>query len=208
MSPHIHSTKNFVLEEIRSETTPTYVKFSRKKKVLLRPIWERAIYIVYKFLESKVVGVDDITSEKITRLHAILDNFKCDWAKHIFESLGMFGFKGFKKGSKDLHANVGNGFMIAYLLGLKGVTLSEGSEINVQAFLFRTLIKGTKKKLTKKATTTKSSENSNIPLSQVVDKEKRKRTKKSKAQVSEEGNNDDEPIIKKTKTIDVIQLDA
>lgn len=108
---------------------------------------------MFKCLEPKVVDVDDITSKKITMLHAILSNYKCGWTNHIFECLVMFIFKGVKKGSKDLQANVDYVFMIAHLLRLKGVTLSEGSKINMQAYLFRTLIKGTKNKLVEKETT-------------------------------------------------------
>lgn len=91
--------------------------------------------------------------------------------------------------------------MITHLLRLKGVTLTEGSQINMQAYLFRTLIKGTKKKSTKKVATTEDSESSNVPLSQVVSKDKRMRKKKAKAQVFEEGSNEDELISRKAKIV-------
>lgn len=106
VSTHTFNQKTF-WEEIHSESAPAYVKFSRKKNVLLKPIWERAIDIVYKYLESKVIGVDDITTQKITLLHCIIHNYKCDWAKHIFDCLGMFIYKVLKKGFKDLQENVG-----------------------------------------------------------------------------------------------------
>lgn len=52
--------KKLLWDEIKSESTPTYVKFSRKKKNL------------YKCLECKIAGVDEIKPEKITTLHAIV----------------------------------------------------------------------------------------------------------------------------------------
>lgn len=44
-SIHTFNQKTFY-EEIFANSAPTYVKFSKKKKVLLKPIWERAIDIV------------------------------------------------------------------------------------------------------------------------------------------------------------------
>lgn len=61
-------------EEIRKDTVPEYVKFSGRKKNLLKSEWERAIDILYKFLECKVTGVDDITPNKVTVLNAIISN--------------------------------------------------------------------------------------------------------------------------------------
>lgn len=52
-----------------------------------------------------------------------------------------------------IQGNIGYGFLIAYLLKTKRVQLSEGADINSQAYLFRTLIKETKKKDSKKITT-------------------------------------------------------
>lgn len=89
--------------------------------------------------------------------------------------------------------------MIAHLLRLKGVTLIEGSEINMQAYLFRTLINGTNNKVVEKAVTTKGSESSNVPLTQVVAKGKRRREKKVKAPASEKGSNEDEPLARKSR---------
>lgn len=70
--------------------------------MILKPIWKSAIEIVYKCLESKVTRVDDITTKKITLLHTILHNYKCDWARYIFNYLVMFVFKGVNEGSNDL----------------------------------------------------------------------------------------------------------
>lgn len=92
----------------------------------------------------------------------------------------MLVFKAVKKRSKVLQANVGYGFMIAHLLKLKGIDMTKGSTINMQAYLFRTLIKVTKKKIVEKAAATEGSESSNLPLTQVVAQEKCKRNKKEK----------------------------
>lgn len=47
VSTHTFNQMNF-LEEICGDNAPTYVKFSGKKKTLLKPIRERVIDIVYK----------------------------------------------------------------------------------------------------------------------------------------------------------------
>lgn len=65
-------------DEIKSETAPTYVKFSGKKKDQLKSVWERAINIIYKCLECKVIGVDEITPEKIIVLNDVTSGYKCD----------------------------------------------------------------------------------------------------------------------------------
>lgn len=80
----------------------------------------------------------------------------------------MFVFKAVKKSSKVLQANVGYGFLAPHLLKLKGVQLSEGFDINVLAYLIKTLIKMTKKKITEKAKTVEGLESLNMPLTQVV----------------------------------------
>lgn len=65
VSSHSFNQKMF-WDETKHESAPTFVKFSGKKKVLLKPDWERAIEIIYKCLECKVDGVDEITPEKTT----------------------------------------------------------------------------------------------------------------------------------------------
>lgn len=160
----IHTfNKKIFWDEIMNEGAPAYVKFSRKKKILLKPIWERAIDIVYKCLESKVASVDDITVEKVILLHVIVHNYKCNSVNYIFECLGMYIFKGQKKDSTILQDNVEYGFIVTHLLRLKGVKLSKGSEINMEAYLFGTLIKGTKKEIAKRAAIAEGSESSNMP---------------------------------------------
>lgn len=54
-----------------------------KKNDLLSSLYEQTLGIFHKCLESRVVGVDDVSAEKFCLLHAILSNSKCDWAKHI-----------------------------------------------------------------------------------------------------------------------------
>lgn len=46
-----------------------------------------------KFLESRVVAVEDVSAEKLCIMHAILFNFNCDWAKHTFYYLEYFVVK-------------------------------------------------------------------------------------------------------------------
>lgn len=58
-------------KKIRKDTAPEFVKFFGKKKNLLKVEWERAIDILYRCIECKVPKVDDITSDKVTVLHAI-----------------------------------------------------------------------------------------------------------------------------------------
>lgn len=69
------------------------MKFNGNKKDLPKEKWERSINIIYKCIESKVVGMDDITPEKITTLSAIMSGYKCDWARHVFNFLGTFVLK-------------------------------------------------------------------------------------------------------------------
>lgn len=77
VSMHSFNQKLF-LDEIKHETTPAFVEFSGKKKVLLKPKWEREIDIIYKCLECKVADVDEIKHEKITILNTIISEYKCD----------------------------------------------------------------------------------------------------------------------------------
>lgn len=77
ISSHCFNHKEF-WNEIMSEGTLVYVKFSGKKKILLKLVCERAIDIIYKCLESKVTDVDEITLEKIIVLHVIISRYKCD----------------------------------------------------------------------------------------------------------------------------------
>lgn len=108
--------------------------------------WERAIDILYKYLESKVAGVDDITPDKVTILHAIVSNYKCGWTRYIYGCLVTFIQKVGVQGSGVIRTNVGYGFLISELLRVKGIKMSKGVEINPQTYLFRTTLKGTKKK--------------------------------------------------------------
>lgn len=63
VSSHAFDQKEF-WNKIKKDEEAEIVKFSGKKKEFLKPAWERAIDIIYKCLESKVVSVDDITSKK------------------------------------------------------------------------------------------------------------------------------------------------
>lgn len=179
--------------EIRHEIAPHYVKFSRKKKILMKLVWELMIDIVYKFVECKVAGADEITIDKITVLRAIISRYKCDWARHVFNYLGAFVLKAITLGSGVIQGNVGYGFLIAYLLKKKGVKMSEGVKIHSHTYMFKTLIKGTKKKVSNKAT--EPSESSNAPLTKFLIK--RKRVKKVKVVESEESFVDKEPLCKR-----------
>lgn len=58
--------------------------------------------------------------------------------------------KAITAGSEVITGNVGYGFLVAKLLRRKGIQMGVGAEIHSHAYLFRTTIKGTKKKSTKK----------------------------------------------------------
>lgn len=117
-----------VRNEAQSEKN---VIFKGKKKDLLKPVFEHTLDIVYKCLESRVAGVDDVNAEKVGLISAILNNFKCDWPKHIYGCLEYYGLKAaVKERDVELKVNVGYRFMLAYLLKLKGVSLKPGSEIH------------------------------------------------------------------------------
>lgn len=86
-----------------------------------------------------MVVVDDVNVKKLGIMHAILSNFKCDWAKHIYDCLEYFVTKaGVEEGDKQLSVNVGYGFMLFYLLKLKGITLKLSSEVQLNTYLFKT----------------------------------------------------------------------
>lgn len=157
---------------IRSEAqSDDKVIFKGKKKDLLKPIIERTLDIVYKCLESRVAGVDDVNVEKIGIQSAILSNIKCDWAKHIYNRLEYYVVEvDVKEGDEELFVNVRYGFMIAYPLKLKRVSLKAGSKVHPHTYLFRTTIKKSKKGRKFETTATERSVSSNAPLSKVAEK--------------------------------------
>lgn len=114
------------------------------KKDLLSPLHERTLDIVYKCLESRVAGVDDISTETLCLLHAILNNVGCDWARHVYDCLEFYVLKaGVEESDSELKGNVGYSFMIYYLLKLKGIFLKPGLEVHPHTYLFKTSIKKT-----------------------------------------------------------------
>lgn len=141
---------------MKSESAPTYVKFSGKK-VLFKPEWERAI---------DIIGLDEITPEKITVLNAIISGYKFDLARHGFNYLGTFILKVITPEIGVITCNIGYGFLIRKLLRRKGIELGTSAEIHFHAYLFRTTIKGTKKRGSKKvaSTTTEQLISLNAPL--------------------------------------------
>lgn len=145
VTSHAFDQKKF-WDEVKKDEVAKYVKFGGKIKDLLKPEWERVIDIVYKSLERKVAGVDEITHEKMTVLSAIMNHYNCDWARNVFNYLGTFILKAIKLGSGIISANVGHDFLIVKLLRRKGVQLGEGAEIYQNAYLFRHAIKGTGKR--------------------------------------------------------------
>lgn len=54
------------------------VPLKGKNKDISKPIFECTLDIVYKCLESRVAGVNDVNSEKFCLLSSILNDFKCD----------------------------------------------------------------------------------------------------------------------------------
>lgn len=99
-------------DNIKHETAPSFVKFSGKKKVMLRPEWERVINIIYKCWECIVAGVDEITLENVTVLKAIMPRYKCDWVRHIFNCLGTFILKAITPSLGVISGNMGFGFLV------------------------------------------------------------------------------------------------
>lgn len=186
-------------EEIKSEIAPAYLNFPGIKKALLKPVWERMIDIIYKCWESKIAGIYEITPEKITTLHAIIYRYKCKWAKHVVNSLDTFILKVITPGFKTINVNVRYGFLVTHLLRKKGIQMGKGTEIHSHASLFRTSIKGTKKKSSKKkSTNVEKSLSSNAPLTLI----KRKRVQKLvevDAIVYKENSIDREPVVKRMR---------
>lgn len=121
--------------QIKSSTqTSEHMHVKGKKNDLLSPFYERVLDIIYKCLESRVAVIDDVSAEKMCLMHVILCNFKCDWAKHIFDCLEYFIVKvGVVESEKELRCNVGYGFMVSYLLKLKGISLKSGSKVHPNA---------------------------------------------------------------------------
>lgn len=114
--------------------------FKGKKKDLFSPLYERASDIFYKCMESRVAIMDDVRSEKLCLLHAILSDFKCDWAIHIYDCLEYYVLKsGVEEGDTELRGNVGYGFMVSNLLKLNGIALKPGSEVNPHTYLLLSL---------------------------------------------------------------------
>lgn len=174
VSSHTFNHKQF-WDEIRKYPNAQIVKFSGKKKELLQEVWERNIDIIYKCIESKVAGMDDITPEKINVLSAIMSGYKCDWARHVFNCLRGFILKAMKPGSRTIHSNVGFGFLIATLLKKKGIILSEGTDFHPSVYLFRHAVKGKGKRNKKKKDEPSAKSTSfNMPLTPLKKEESRR----------------------------------
>lgn len=115
--------------------------------------------------------------KKITVLSAMINNYGCDWVRHVFNCLSTFILKAIKPRSQVIYANVGYGYRIATLLKRKGVQLREGAEIHPNAYLFKHATKGIDKRRGKKkavAVAAEQSLSSNTPLTLI----KRKRIQK------------------------------
>lgn len=76
--------KTFWAQIKNSPWTAKHMPVKGKKKELLSPFYERVLDIIYECLKSMVAAIDDVNAEKLCLMHAILFNFTCDWAKHIF----------------------------------------------------------------------------------------------------------------------------
>lgn len=69
-------------------------------------------------------------------MHVILSMHKCNCAKNIYDCLEYFVLKvEVEVGDKELEGNVGYGFMLFYLLKLKGIMMKPG-----KTYLFKTRI--------------------------------------------------------------------
>lgn len=72
------------------------------KKMVLQPENERAIDILSRIVENRVVGTYDITAEKFSMVSAILNNYNVDWLMVIFNFLRQFIEKVVDKKTKNL----------------------------------------------------------------------------------------------------------
>lgn len=166
---HTYNVKEFwgVIKNasISAENMPS----KGKKKDLLSPLYERVLDILYKCLESRVAAVDDVNFEKLALMHVVLFDYKCDWVMHIYNCLEYFINKvGVKDGDKELEVYVGYGFMLSYLLKLKGVLIGKGSEVHPNAYLFKP-----SKKSKVAATASETSVSSIAPLQALLEEKKK-----------------------------------
>lgn len=100
VSSHAFDQKKF-WDEIKKDTEAKIVKFSGKKKDMVKEKYERSIDIIYKCIEKKVVGMNDITPEKVTTLSAIMTSYKCDLAWHVFNCLWYLYFESYQTWVED-----------------------------------------------------------------------------------------------------------
>lgn len=147
-----------------------------------------------------------MNTEKMALMHAILNNSKCDWAKHILNCLEYFINKVVvSEGDRELAVNVGYVFMISYMLKLKGVPLIKGSEIHPNAYLFKP-----SKKSKSFVSVSETSMSSRTPLQSLIEKKKRRKTvKQNVAEIPihvpfDEHFGSNEPPLKRTKKVDEV----
>lgn len=112
---------------------------------------------------------------------------------------------GVETGDTELRGNVGFGFMVSYLLKLKGIVFRLGSEVQPHTYLFRTTIK----KSMKDVYESEASVSSSAPLNVVMEKAKARKRKQITrknlpplpAPTKESGSDSNEPQLKKAEKI-------
>ncbi|XP_031116284.1 uncharacterized protein LOC116019999 [Ipomoea triloba] len=170
-------------EEIKADFAPANLKLSFKKR-LLKTEYERAVDVIIKILQYKVAGTDDVNLEIFTLLSAIMENYPCNWPQIIFNFLRSYVERAVNVGSKSLNQKVGFGFLVQYLLHLKGIKLRPGVPVHRNTYLFKTKPQAHKRqaetptKSKKKAVVAQES-SSKVPLAKNLEKLlKSKKTKR------------------------------
>ncbi|XP_019171897.1 PREDICTED: uncharacterized protein LOC109167327 [Ipomoea nil] len=184
LSQYTYNQQKF-WEEIKSEKAPANLKLSFKKKILI-PEYERAMDILIRILLNKVAGTDDVTAYMLATLSAIMTNYSLDWPQIIFNHLRAYVEKAVDSDSKSLSQKVGYGFLVQYLLSLKGIKRRPGVPVHRNAYLCRTKpptpkgqaatppkAKGKKKKVVAHESS------SNVPIATVLKKIESLKSKKS-----------------------------
>ncbi|MEQ5265866.1 hypothetical protein, partial [Escherichia coli] len=124
-------------EKIRLETAPQRAT-STLRKFHLQERYAIAADLVMKFILGKVSGTDEINLDILKVLHAIWNNIKLDWAQIIFDSLSQQVQSSVSSANQLISKKVGFGFVVQYILELKGLELREGREIHRNTYMGRT----------------------------------------------------------------------
>lgn len=108
-----------------------------------------------------------------------------------------------------MRSNIGYGFLLSYLLKLKGITLKPGSKLHLHTYLFKTSMKKSKTTVSISETSLSSSAPFNVVMEKAKVK-KRKAVRKMDLQPAvpvpfgeESDSGSNEPVVKNTKTAEL-----